>query len=152
MPLSDIYKGALDAIRTNFNSELLLYAPSLPSLDPQNVIFGVVDTETKELETTGIVGEPIIVYDIQHANVNDGNNYSSGILSLRLKICFRETTKEVEEDVIGYLLDYSQVIRNIFIKKQDCGAVYFEDGGTQNAIDNNLFLYTLSLNIQFHYA
>jgi hypothetical protein len=152
MPLSDIYKDALNSIRNNFNSELLLYAPSLPSLDPQNVIFGVVDAETKELETTGIVGEPIIVYDLQHSTAQNDGNYSSGILTLRLKVCFRETTKEAEEAVIGYLLDYSQVMKNIFIKKQDCGAVYFEDGGTQNGVDNNLFLYTLSLNIQFHYA
>jgi hypothetical protein len=152
MPLSDIYKDALNSIRNNFNSELLLYAPSLPSLDPQNVIFGVVDAETKELETTGIVGEPIIVYGLQHSTAQNDGNYSSGILTLRLKVCFRETTKEAEEDVLGYLLDYSQVMKNIFIKKQDCGAVYFEDGGTQNGVDNNLFLYTLSLNIQFHYA
>jgi hypothetical protein len=152
MTVSDIYKGALDAIRANFNSELLLYAPSLAPLNPEHIIYGTVDAETKDLETTGITGEPIIIYDIQNLNAINDSNYSNGILSLRMKICFRDTTEAAEENVIGYLLDYSQVIKNVFIKKQDCGAVYFEGGEIQNAIDNNLFLYTLSLNINFYYA
>jgi len=151
--LSAVYQGAITAIKNNFNNEIALYDNTLPSFDNTHIFFIPIDKVTNYMDAGGITGKPFICYDLDNISSDASVNYANSIFTLSLAICFRETTRDAYEKVVGYLLDYSQVLRNVFYKYySEFGAVYFEDGAMQNPIDNNHLVYTLTLTIKFHYA